>query len=108
MKYNPPTQKRGLAIARHMKQRLLVQGVPIVHVFLFGSLARGETHAWSDIDIAVVHMPFGKNRLEEHSRITDAREDFDVPMDIVSLRPEDLENKYSTIAQEVKKYGIPV
>ena len=108
MKHNPPTPQQGLAIARSMKQRLIGYGVPVVQVYLFGSLAEGKTHPWSDVDIAVVYDPFASNRLEEHSRISDAREDFNVPMDIVSLRREDLDNRYSTIVQEVKNRGIPV
>jgi predicted nucleotidyltransferase len=108
MKHNPPTRQRGLVIARRMKEQLLGQGVPVVQVLLFGSLAQGTSHTGSDIDIAVVHRPFGKDRLEEHSRISNAREDFDVPMDIISFHPDDLENIFSTIAQEVKKHGIPV
>jgi len=91
-----------------MKHRLLQQGIPVVQVLLFGSLVEGATHRWSDVDIAVVYDPFGANRLEEHSRIADAREDFDVPMDIVSLRREDLGDRYSTIAREVREHGIPV
>lgn len=108
MKRNPPTRKQGLAIARRMKQRLIGKGVPVAQVFLFGSLAEGKTNRWSDVDIAVVYDAFAQDRLEEHSRISDARRDFDVPMDIVSLRREDLDNRYSTIVQEVKKHGIPV
>jgi predicted nucleotidyltransferase len=108
MRYNPPTQERGLRIARRLKQRLIEEGVPIVQVFLFGSLAEGKRQRWSDVDIAVVYDQFGKDRLTEHSRIADAREDFDVPMDIVSLRREDLDNRYSTIVQEVKRHGIVV
>lgn len=46
--------------------------------------------------------------MKEYSTIARMREDFDVPMDILCFHPEDLENKYSTIAQEIKQYGIPV
>ena len=95
-------------IARRIKRRLTQQGIPVIQVFLFGSLAEGKMHAWSDVDIAVVYKPFGADRLEEHSRIADAREDFDIPMDIVSFRREDLDNRYSTIVREVKEHGIPV
>lgn len=108
MKHKPPTKQRGLAIARHMKTQLLSQGIPVIQVLLFGSLAEGKTHRWSDVDIAVVHHPFLPDRMEERSRIRSAREDFDVPMDIVCFRDEDMVNKYLGLAQEVKKHGIPV
>jgi len=108
MKLAPPSQARGMSIARRMKERLLSQGIPVVDVYLFGSLATGKTHRWSDVDIAVVHRPFLPQRFEERSRIRSAREDYDVPMDILCFRSEDLENKFWGVAREVKRHGIPV
>lgn len=102
------SQERGLSIAKRMKERLLTEKVPVVNVYLFGSLARGNPHRWSDVDIAVVYRPFLPHGSEERFRIRSAREDFDVSMDIVCLHPEDLDNKYLGIAQEVKRHGIPV
>lgn len=103
-----PTQERGLVIARRMKKKLLQQGIPVVYVYLFGSLAHGTPHDGSDIDIAVVHEPFENDRFEEQSRVSGAREDFDVPMDIICLHTKDMDNRFSTIVQEVKRHGIPV
>lgn len=104
----PLSRKQGLKIAQRMKKKLELLGVPIDNVYLFGSLVEGETHRWSDVDIAVVYRPFLSDPWEEHRRIAQSREDFSIPTDIVCLRLEDLENRYSTIAQEVKKHGIPV
>ncbi|MEK7217874.1 MAG: nucleotidyltransferase domain-containing protein [Patescibacteria group bacterium] len=108
MEHRTPTRARGLAIAKRMKERLLAENVPVVNVYLFGSLARGKTHRWSDVDIAVVYRPFLPHDIEERLRIRSAREDFDVPMDIVCLHPEDLDNIFLGIAQEVRHHGIPV
>ncbi len=108
MKHVPPTRVRGLQIAQRMKKRLLSEGIPVINVYLFGSLARGTPRRWSDIDIAVVHRQFLPDRFEERSRIRSTREDFDVPMDIICLHPEDFENRYWALPQEVKKHGIPV
>ena len=82
-------------------------GIPVVQVYVFGSLAEGNPHPWSDIDIAVVYEPFGKDRLEEHATISHYRDTFDLPMDIVTLRKEDIGNRYSTIVREVNEHGIP-
>jgi predicted nucleotidyltransferase len=108
MKYRPPSKQRGLAIARKMKERLVADGIPVVDVYLFGSLVNGRTHKWSDVDIAVVHKAFADGRMQERRRVRSLREDFDVPMDIVCLRPEDFDNRYWALPQEVKKHGIPV
>lgn len=107
MEHKPPTKARGLRIAKRMKKRLLSDGIPVVNVYLFGSLVHGVPRKWSDVDIAVIHQPFLDDRFEERSRIRSAREDFDVPMDIICLRTEDMDNRYSTIVQEVKRHGIP-
>lgn len=94
--------------ARFLQERLRSEGVPVITVYLFGSLATGKPHRWSDIDIAVVYKPFSKSRAEERKKIRLLREHFDVPIDIVCFRSEDLESNISTIAREVKRTGIPV
>lgn len=108
MTYKAPTKKQALLVASEMKRELTKRNLPVVGVFLFGSLASGKRHKFSDIDIAVVYHPFGEDRFQEHMRIREARTSFAFPMDIVCLYPEDLESTYWGIAQEVKKHGIRV
>lgn len=108
MTWKPLTKRRGLAIAKEFKQAVEGAGLPIIGVYLFGSLAKGNTHRWSDVDIAVIHRPFAENRMEEHRTIRSQRTRFDIPMDIVCLHPEDLKNRYWGVAQEIKNNGIPV
>lgn len=108
MLHKPPTRARGLAIARRLKERLAKEGIPVVDVYLFGSLVKGKTHRWSDVDIAIVHQSFDSARTKERHRVRSLREDYDVPMDIICLHPEDMEDQFLGIAQEVKKYGIAV
>ncbi|MFH0770555.1 MAG: nucleotidyltransferase domain-containing protein [Candidatus Peregrinibacteria bacterium] len=108
MKPNTPTKARGLTIARRLKERCIAQGIPVENVYLFGSLATGAMHRWSDVDIAIVYKPFAALRGQERRRIRALREDFDVPMDILCLRSEDMANDYVGIAREVQEKGIPV
>lgn len=75
---------------------------------MFGSIAKGTSHAESDIDIAVVCAPFAAFRHAEHVAVSKYRWDIDLRIEAFCLHPEDLENRYSTIAQEVKQYGIDV
>ncbi|MBI3618975.1 nucleotidyltransferase domain-containing protein [Candidatus Peregrinibacteria bacterium] len=100
------TQERGLAIAKRFKKRLKEENIPVVGVYLFGSLARGTPHRWSDVDIAVVHKPFAALRSQERRSVRSIRDDFSVPMDIICLRTEDLQNKYLGIAREVREHGL--
>jgi predicted nucleotidyltransferase len=102
------SKRKGLRIAERMKKNLLARNIPIDAVYLFGSLAEGKVHEWSDVDVAVVYMPFRDDQWEEHSEIASVRDDDSIPIDIVCLRKEDMENKYSTIVQEVKMHGIAV
>lgn len=98
----------ALRLARQLKQRLLDRQLPIRQMLLYGSAATGKMHEWSDIDIAIVCEPFRESRHEERMEFRRARRDIDERIEPISFHPEDLENKYSTIVQEVKKHGIPV
>ena len=106
--FSVPTRERGLSIARRMKERLRAEGIPVVQVYLFGSLARSGGHQWSDVDVAIVHEPFARNRSQERRHIRAAREEFDVPLDIICLHPGDLDNRLLGIAQEIRRTGIVV
>lgn len=53
-------------------------------VILFGSHARGEARADSDVDFLVIE-PVVTNRLEEWERLRRALKDFPTPVDIVVL-----------------------
>lgn len=43
--------------------------IPVQHVFLFGSYARGNYTEWSDIDLAVVSDSFEGRRCEDRKKI---------------------------------------
>lgn len=102
------TRARGLSLASLLKKSLYERGFPVQDVLLFGSHARGKPHRWSDVDIAVVCEPFRKTRHEENVEFLSAGHDIDLRIETICLHPEDLEDRYSTIVQEVRRYGIPV
>lgn len=109
MKRTAPTMAQGMEKAHALKLLLERHGFPVVQVFLFGSVAKEATHPNSDIDIAVVHRPFGRSRLDElHSMCRIEQEEDLRNIEVVYFHPEDLEDKYSTLVREVKKHGIPV
>ena len=43
--------------------------IPVEQVILFGSYAKGNPHAYSDIDLAVISPIFGENPLEDRTRL---------------------------------------
>jgi len=59
-------------------------------IILFGSRARGQAGAGSDIDLLVV-MPVKGNKRQKQLEIRAALHDFRVPKDIVVTTPEEFE-----------------
>ena len=104
-----PTFLEGRSVAERLKKAIQKRpDIRLHHVFLFGSVARKESHEWSDIDVAVICDRF------EHSKVKEARifysliPDRDVRLSLVVLHPEEMANKYSTIAGEIKQDGVEV
>lgn len=109
MKRTSPTKSQGIQAARTLKLMLEKHGFPVRGAYLFGSVAKGKTHPWSDIDIAIVHEPFGTDRNEELRAMCKAERQTSLRnIEVVYFHPKDMEDKYSTIVQEVKKHGIAV
>lgn len=109
MKGKKPTMRDGIRAAERLKQAIQKrQDIRLHHVYLFGSVARKESGKWSDIDIAVVCDQFDKSKVREVMAFYALDPGRDVRMSLVVLHPEELQNKYSTIAQEIKKDGVAV
>jgi predicted nucleotidyltransferase len=101
-------KKEALALASKFKQELRKSGVPFTSVIVFGSVARGEMHEQSDIDIAVVGTSFMDDRMQETLEVCRARRPVSYKIQPIWMYPENLENKYSTLAQEIKKNGMEI
>lgn len=100
----------AIKIAREFGNLVEKQGVPVQKVLLFGSRARGKWNNWSDVDVCVVSPSFGKNMLEELGfliRLT-AKLGSRLPIEPIPFAPDDLVDKFSTLASEIRKYGISV
>lgn len=98
----------AMSVARDIGTLLRKEGVPVRQLLLFGSHAKGKQHAWSDIDVAVVHDAFLPTRGREKSLLFEKGKSVHVRVELLSFRPEDWENRYSAIAQEVQRTGIAI
>lgn len=107
-KRTPPTRDEGLAIASNMKQELLRQNYPVHNVYLYGSVARGEAHEWSDIDIAVVCDSFDVSKIREAQAFYKSYPQLDPRAQIVILHPEEKDNPFSIVASAVQEEGLTV
>lgn len=67
--------------------RRLAEAAPDAKVILFGSHARGEAGAGSDLDLLVIE-PKIESRRAEFVRLREALGDLGVPIDLVVLRAE--------------------
>jgi len=104
-----PTKNYGLLQAKKLKQSLHDHDfIHVYQILLYGSVAREDAHKDSDIDIAIVCDAFYPSRVKEARSCYAADKSLDPRVELVILHPEDMENRYLTIAQEVKRDGVEV
>jgi predicted nucleotidyltransferase len=101
-------KKDALQMAHAFKNALLAAGVPFDEVIVFGSAARDGMHGQSDIDIAVVGRPYKANRMEEQHALSYIRRGISYKIQPIWFYPEHLKDRYSTLAQEIRKDGVVV
>lgn len=65
-------------------------------------------HDHSDIDIAVIGRPYKGDRMSEQHALSRIRRGVSYKIQPIWFYPEHLADKYSTVAMEIKKDGIPV
>ena len=82
--------------------------IPFQRLFLFGSAARDTMHEWSDIDVAVVGPAFAKDTIDESVLLRRLAYTIDPALDPFPMRPEDLENRFSSIGVAIRKEGIEI
>ena len=82
-------------------------GIRVQEVRLFGSRARGKGRRWSDIDLCIVSPQFGKDYRSEGMRLRGIAAGLRVtyPIEPIPFHPKDLQDKYDTLASEIRKYG---
>jgi len=90
-------------------RKLLVDAnIPVSQIIVFGSQAKGKTHSGSDIDLAVVSPSFDKDHFDALGRLMRVRDDDTIDIEPHPLHPDDLNDRWSTFAQEIKRHGIRV
>ena len=84
------------------------KGVEASEVILFGSYAKGNANPDSDLDIAVVSSQLGEDAATEMMFLRKLALTVDSHIEPIPLSPQGLEDPYSTLVQEIKRYGIPL
>ncbi len=99
---------KGAAIktAKKFVSRVSGAGIPVSKAYLFGSHARGTAKEYSDIDICIVSPKFGKNSFDEMSLLLKLSVGIDLRIEPFPFNNKGFNNRYSTLASEIRKYGI--
>lgn len=87
------------------KAVLTKAGIPVTQMVLFGSYAKGNPKAWSDVDVCVVSPIFGKNGYDEMVRLKLLTSGIDEMIEPHPYHPKDLANPYDPLAFEIRTYG---
>jgi predicted nucleotidyltransferase len=94
-------------LLRRYKQALLEAGYMLDKLILFGSYAKGEAHHDSDLDVCVVFKDY-KNTWDEEMKLVRIAHKIDDMIEVHAMTPRDLADPYSTMAQEIREYGVVV
>ncbi len=101
-------KKNELNLINEYVDLLKQEGVDVSRVILFGSYAKGTAKPESDIDVAIISSQFGKNSLKEMMFLRRIALKIDSHIEPLPFSPKDIADRYSTLAQEIIKYGITI
>ena len=100
--------KKVITEVKEYLKILKADKLPVKDVFVFGSYAKGKQHKWSDIDLCVISPKF-KNSWRAltylHQKVPYG---LGWSIEPVGFSPKDFEDKYSSLINEIKEYGIKV
>ena len=100
--------KTVIKIAKKYIAQVKKSGIPISAAYLFGSFAKGAEKKYSDIDICVISPAFGKDYFEEMVKLSYLTHAVDDRIEPVAYGLNDLDDRYSTLAAEIRQHGIPL
>ena len=101
---DPKVRKSATQFLRALQKK----GLVISGYYVFGSQINGKAHKWSDIDIGIISPNFSDDRFEERIKLMRIGDEIDTAIEPHPFTPEDFEDKYYSLAQEVKKTGIKI
>lgn len=81
-------------------------GIPVTNAYLFGSYAKGSANKFSDIDVCIVSPSFGEDYFEDSLKLKKVANKVDFRIEPVPFAIDDMNDRFSTLAVEIKKYGV--
>ena len=95
-------------VIKEYLQSVRESGIRVDGAFLFGSYAKGTAEKGSDIDLCIISSGYGKDYHEEMVHLRGLTHPYDYSMDVIPFHPKDLQEKYNSLAKEIRTHGIPV
>lgn len=101
-------EEKLIETIEYFRNQLLLEGISISKIILFGSQASGTANNDSDIDIVVVSEDFEGKSIFERVKLlnkADARtiKKFMVPIDVILMSEMDYESQTSILASYARK-----
>jgi predicted nucleotidyltransferase len=94
---------------RTFRKSLEKAGVKVESMVLFGSFARDQQHAQSDIDLCIVVPDSVKDTKPVHLKIVNLVYQAKRDIDVVTLRKSTyLKDRLSPLVHEIRKFGIQI
>lgn len=83
-------------------------GIPVRAIYIFGSAAKGTMHKGSDIDLCIVSPKFGNKPHDERLLLMKLQKGISDFIEPHPFSPEDFQNPYNLLSQQIKLTGIKV
>lgn len=90
------------------KDKLIELGIPIENMLVFGSKVKGAANKWSDIDVCVISPIFGIDTHSERVLLMNIRDTINNNIEPHPMNLEDFNNKFNSLANEIRKTGISI
>ncbi|MCK5466226.1 nucleotidyltransferase domain-containing protein [Candidatus Parcubacteria bacterium] len=95
-------------IVKKYAEKLKENNYPFSAIYLFGSYAKGQSHKWSDIDVAVISDKLRRNRDENENSLWHIRREVDSIIEPHGFTVKDFEDECDPMVYEIKKTGIKI
>lgn len=93
-------------LLKRYRKVLKDNNIPVEKLILFGSFAKNTEHEASDVDVCVVSKKFSKDAFGEMVNLAKFAAQVDTLIEPHPYTPEDLNDPWDPLANEIRKYGI--
>ena len=99
--------KALIGVIHEYIQTLRADHLPIDHVFLFGSFAKGHPRPWSDVDLCIVSPKFLDYIDAIQYLLSKRKLNPQYPIEPIGIHPKDFKEN-TPLVHEIKNTGIKI